>query len=30
MKQNFYKRSLTERHGLEVLVPDDAGRAEVH
>jgi aspartate racemase len=30
MEQDFYKGRLTERHGLEVLVPDDAGRAEVH
>lgn len=30
MEQDFYKGRLTERHGLEVLVPDDANRAEVH
>jgi aspartate racemase len=30
MEQDFYKGRLTERHGLEVLVPDDADRAEVH
>jgi aspartate racemase len=30
MEQDFYKGRLTERHGLEVVVPDDADRAEVH
>ena len=30
MEQDFYKGRLIERHGLEVLVPDDAGRAVVH
>lgn len=30
MKQDFYKGRLTDRHGLEVLVPDDADRVTVH
>jgi aspartate racemase len=30
MEQDFYKGRLVERHGLEVLVPDDVGRAVVH
>jgi aspartate racemase len=30
MEKDFYKGRLTERHRLEVLVPDDANRAEVH
>jgi hypothetical protein len=30
MEQDFCKGRPTERHGLEVLVPDDADRAEVH
>ena len=30
MEQDFYRGRLAERHGLEVLVPDDAGRAIVH
>lgn len=30
MEQEFYKGRLAERHGLEVLVPDEAGRAIVH
>jgi aspartate racemase len=30
MEQDFYKGRLTGRHGLEVLVPDDEGRAVVH
>jgi aspartate racemase len=30
MEQDFYVGRLRERHGLEVLVPDDPGRAEVH
>ena len=30
MEQDFYVGRLRDRHGLEVLVPDDAGRAEVH
>ena len=30
MEQAFYKRRLTERHGLEVLVPGDEDRAVVH
>ena len=30
MEQDFYKGRLTGRHGLEVLVPDDEGRAMVH
>ena len=30
MEQDFYKGRLASRHGLEVLVPDPADRAEVH
>jgi aspartate racemase len=30
MEQDFYVGRLRERHGLDVLVPDDAQRAEVH
>ena len=30
MEQDFYKGRLASRHGLEVLVPDAADRAEVH
>lgn len=30
MEQDFYKGRLSEKYGLDVLVPDDAGRAEVH
>lgn len=30
MEQAFYKDRLRERHGLQVLVPDAATRAEVH
>lgn len=30
MEQDFYKGRLTERYGLEVIVPDDADRATVH
>lgn len=30
MEQDFYKGRLTDRHGLEVLVPEDADRALVH
>ena len=30
MEQDFYKERLTERHGLQVLVPDDDDRALVH
>jgi aspartate racemase len=30
MEQEFYKGRLAERYGLEVLVPDDAGRKTVH
>jgi aspartate racemase len=30
MEQDFYKGRLADRHGLGVLVPDDAGRALVH
>ncbi|HEX4740126.1 MAG TPA: aspartate/glutamate racemase family protein [Caulobacteraceae bacterium] len=30
MEQDFYKGRLASRHGLEVLVPDTADRAEVH
>ena len=30
MEQDFYKGRLAERHGLEVLVPDEADRATVH
>ncbi len=30
MEQDFYRGRLTDRYGLEVIVPDDADRAEVH
>ncbi len=30
MEQDFYRRRLEERHGLTVLVPDEAGRTLVH
>ena len=30
MAQDFYKGRLAQRHGLEVLVPDDAGQKLVH
>lgn len=30
MEQDFYKGRLTSKHGLEVLVPDDADRKTVH
>jgi aspartate racemase len=30
MEQDFYVGRLRERHALEVVVPDDAGRADVH
>jgi aspartate racemase len=30
MEQDFYKGRLASRHGLDVLVPDPADRAEVH
>lgn len=30
MEQDFYKGRLVQKHGLEVLVPDDADRATVH
>jgi aspartate racemase len=30
MEQDFYKKRLTELYGLEVLVPDEAGRTIVH
>ncbi len=30
MEQDFYRRRLAERHGLEVLVPDRADQAEVN
>jgi aspartate racemase len=30
MEQDFYKGRLVERHGLEVLVPEDEDRATVH
>ncbi|WP_136162799.1 aspartate/glutamate racemase family protein [Sphingomonas flavalba] len=30
MEQDFYKGRLTERHGLEVMVPDATDRATVH
>jgi aspartate racemase len=30
MEQDFYKERLVSGHGLEVLVPDDADRAQVH
>lgn len=30
MEQDFYKKRLTDRYGLEVLVPDEEGRTLVH
>jgi aspartate racemase len=30
MEQDFYVGRLRDRHGLDVLVPDEPGRAEVH
>lgn len=30
MEQDFYRQRLIERHGLEVIVPDDDGREHVH
>jgi aspartate racemase len=30
MEQDFYRGRLQERHGLDVRIPDAAGRAEVH
>ena len=30
MEQDFYKGHLARRHGIEALVPDDAGRTVVH
>ena len=30
MEGDFYKGRLAERHGLEVLTPDEAGRKVVH
>jgi len=30
MEQDFYRARLEERHGLEVLIPGEADRAEVH
>jgi aspartate racemase len=30
MEQDFYKGQLARRHGLEVLVPEDADRATIH
>lgn len=30
MEQDFYTQRLRERHGLDVFVPDDAGRNDVH
>lgn len=30
MEQDFYRRRLIERHGLEVIVPDAAARERVH
>jgi aspartate racemase len=30
MEQDFYRGRLSERHGLEVLVPDERGRETVH
>jgi aspartate racemase len=30
MEQPFYKARLAERHGIEALIPDDAGRTTVH
>jgi len=30
MEQDFHKRRLTDKHGLEVIVPDAQDRAEIH
>ncbi|MDO4232776.1 MAG: aspartate/glutamate racemase family protein [Lautropia sp.] len=30
MEQDFYRKRLEERHGLQVLIPDDSGRETVH
>ncbi|HEX6016077.1 MAG TPA: amino acid racemase, partial [Geminicoccaceae bacterium] len=30
MEQGFYRERLRDRHGLEAVVPDEAGRAVVH
>jgi aspartate racemase len=30
MEEDFYRGRLTSEHGLEVLVPDEAGRRDVH
>ncbi len=30
MEQDFYRQRLIENHGLEVIIPGDAGRAAVH
>lgn len=30
MEQDFYKGHLREKHGVESLVPDEAGRARIH
>lgn len=30
MEETFYRGRLEERHGLDVLVPPEPGRAEVH
>jgi aspartate racemase len=30
MEQGFYRERLRDRHGLETVVPDEAGRAAVH
>lgn len=30
MEQAFYRQRLSERHGLEVIVPDEADRERVH
>lgn len=30
MEQPFYRDYLSERHGIEARVPDEAGRAEIH
>jgi aspartate racemase len=30
MEQDFYKGRLRDRHGIDVLVPDEAGRERVH
>lgn len=30
MEQGFYRERMWSRHGIEVITPDEAGRAEVH